>query len=60
MGFTPLFDQMGLPEVDLKLGAHVLTWIYERHAEDIQGFIEKMNVIEVCPKFTMFSAINFD
>ena len=47
LGFTPLFGQMNLPEVDLRLAAHVLSWIYERHAEDLQHCLEKLNVIEV-------------
>ena len=51
LGFTPLFGQISLPEVDLRLASHVLTWIYERHAEDIQGFLEKMNVIEVLQSY---------
>ncbi|KAH7284662.1 hypothetical protein KP509_34G065300 [Ceratopteris richardii] len=47
LGFTPLFGQNNLPEVDLRLAAHVLSWIYERHAEDIQHCLGKLNVIEV-------------
>lgn len=47
LGFTPLFGQNNLPEVDLRLAAHVLSWIYERHAEDIQSCLERLNVIEI-------------
>lgn len=47
LGFTPLFGQNNLPEVDLRLAAHVLTWIYERHAEDIQHCLGRLNVIEI-------------
>ncbi|KAI5070204.1 hypothetical protein GOP47_0014547 [Adiantum capillus-veneris] len=47
LGFTPLFGQNNLPEVDLRLAAHVLSWIYERHAEDIQHCLGRLNVIEI-------------
>eukprot|EP00250_Pteridium_aquilinum_P018104 c23944_g1_i1 orf=785-7753(-) len=47
LGFTPLFGQNNLPEVDLRLAAHVLSWIYERHAEDIQHYLGRLNVIEI-------------
>lgn len=47
LGCTPLFGHNNLPEVDLRLVAHVLSWIYERHAEDIQVLLEKLNVIEI-------------
>ncbi|KAH7421759.1 hypothetical protein KP509_13G074000 [Ceratopteris richardii] len=47
LGFTPLFGQNNLPEVDLRLSAHVLSWIYERHADDIQQCLGRLNVIEI-------------
>ncbi|BBN14040.1 DnaJ homolog subfamily C member 13 [Marchantia polymorpha subsp. ruderalis] len=46
LGFTPLYGHNHLPEVDLRLTAHVLTWLYERHAEQVNFCVETLNVIE--------------
>lgn len=47
LGFTPLFGHNNLPELDLRLAVHVLTWIYERHAEEVAFCLETLNVVEV-------------
>ena len=47
LGFTPLFGHNNLPELDLRLAVHVLTWIYERHADEVSFCIETLNVVEV-------------
>jgi DnaJ family protein C protein 13 len=47
LGFTPLFGHNNLPEVDLRLTAHALTWLYERYAEQVAFCVETLNVIEV-------------
>ncbi|CAM6026456.1 unnamed protein product [Sphagnum balticum] len=46
LGFTPLFGHNNLPEIDLRLASHVLTWIYERHADEVTFCMETLNVIE--------------
>ncbi|CAM6112927.1 unnamed protein product [Calypogeia fissa] len=46
LGFTPLFGHSSLPEVDLRLAAHALTWLYERYAEQVSFCVETLNVIE--------------
>lgn len=47
LGFTPLFGNNNLPEIDLRLAVHVLTWIYDRHTEDVAPCMETLKVIEV-------------
>lgn len=47
LGFTPFFGNNNLPEVDLRLAAHVLTWIYEQHSENLFSSLESLNVIEI-------------
>jgi DnaJ family protein C protein 13 len=47
LGFTPLFGSNNLPEIDLRLAVHVLTWIYERHTDDVLSCMDALNVIEV-------------
>jgi hypothetical protein len=47
LGFTPLFGHNNLPEIDLRLASHVLTCIYERHADEVTFCMETLNVIEV-------------
>ncbi|XP_057836865.1 uncharacterized protein LOC131047061 isoform X1 [Cryptomeria japonica] len=47
LGFTPFFGNNNLPEIDLRLAAHVLTWIYERHSEKLFSSITSLNVIEI-------------
>ncbi|KAG0579697.1 hypothetical protein KC19_4G117600 [Ceratodon purpureus] len=46
LGFTPLFGNNNLPEIDLRLAVHVLTWIYERHTDDVTFCMETLKVIE--------------
>lgn len=46
LGFTPLFGNNNLPEIDLRLAVHVLTWIYERHTDDVSSCMETLKVIE--------------
>lgn len=46
LGFTPLFGNNNLPELDLRLAVHVLTWIYERHTEEVTLCMETLKVIE--------------
>ncbi|XP_024368115.1 uncharacterized protein [Physcomitrium patens] len=46
LGFTPLFGHNNLPELDLRLAVHVLTWIYERHADEVAFCLETLNVVE--------------
>ncbi|KAG0590844.1 hypothetical protein KC19_1G130600 [Ceratodon purpureus] len=46
LGFTPLFGNNNLPEIDLRLAVHVLTWIYDRNTEDIASCMETLKVIE--------------
>lgn len=47
LGFTPFFGHNNLPEVDLRLAAHALTWIYERHSESLVLSLMSLNVIEI-------------
>jgi DnaJ family protein C protein 13 len=47
LGFTPLFGNNNLPEIDLRLAVHVLTWIYEHHTDDVISCMETLKVIEV-------------
>lgn len=47
LGFTPLFGSNNLPEIDLRLAVHVLTWIYERHTDEVAFCMETLKVIEV-------------
>ncbi|KAH9310179.1 hypothetical protein KI387_038090, partial [Taxus chinensis] len=47
LGFTPFFGNNNLPEIDLRLAAHVLTWIYERHYEILVSSLTSLNVIEI-------------
>lgn len=49
LGFTPLFGHNNLPEIDLRLAAHALSWIYNRHADEVTYCLETLNVIEVVP-----------
>eukprot|EP01018_Ginkgo_biloba_P000780 Gb_17024 [translate_table: standard] len=47
LGFTPFFGHNNLPEVDLRLAAHALAMIYERHSEDLVSCLAPLNVIEI-------------
>jgi len=54
LGFTPLFGSNNLPEIDLRLAVHVLTWIYERHSEEVSFCMETLKVIEVLCNLSSF------
>jgi len=58
LGFTPLFGCNNLPEIDLRLAVHVLTWIYERYTEEVTFCMETLKVIEVFCDLTPFEVHN--
>ena len=47
LGFTPFFGHNNLPDIDLRLAVHTLTWIYERYADEVTFCMETLKVIEV-------------
>lgn len=47
LGFTPFFGHNNLPDIDLRLAVHALTWIYECYADKVTFGMETLKVIEV-------------
>ena len=40
--FTPLYGTCDLPEIEPRLAVDALTWIYERHHEELTFTVENL------------------
>ena len=45
--FTPLYGTCDLPEIEPRLAVDALTWIYERHHEELTFTVENLKGVEV-------------